>query len=164
MQGLHIASLTHSEMIVLNLPELQRMTAFNYELALLEENDTRIHAYQHGQQSHSYLITVPLTFMDCQKNRTKMFIELMCLSSQTITVPAEGHYQQEIEELLERFCLNWQSKRGNSVVKLYIQGECWNSYLDFVTFQAVQFKGKNSKELISLKKQNAFEYCLNFFK
>ncbi len=45
MQGLHIASLTHSEMIVLNLPELQRMTAFNYELALLEENDTRIHAY-----------------------------------------------------------------------------------------------------------------------
>lgn len=37
------------------------------------------------------------------------------------------------------------------------------TYLDFVTFQAVQFKDSFSELLVN-KRENAFEYCLNAFK
>jgi hypothetical protein len=36
--------------------------------------------------------------------------------------------------------------------------------LDFVTSQAVQYKGRGPKELIALKKANAYEYCVGAFR
>jgi len=70
----------------------------------------------------------------------------------TITIPNERDILEEVEGLLGLFCLRWRVKQGSSVVKLYIEKECWVTYLDFVTFQSVQFKGNGSKELIGMKK------------
>lgn len=53
-------------------------------------------------------------------------------------------------------------KRGSSVVKLYIDRECYNSYLDFVTFQDIEVK-RNFIELLSQKKKNAYNFCIKSF-
>lgn len=45
IEGKHIASLTHSEMLVLNLPELQGMGTFTIEIALLDQPEPKIYAY-----------------------------------------------------------------------------------------------------------------------
>jgi hypothetical protein len=148
-------------MIVLNLDELQAMGLFCYEVALLEQPDTKIYAYEHGDNRNCYILVVPLEFYS---SRSRSFIELVCLCSQSVTIPAEGDYLGLVEQLLAKFGLRWRKKKGNSVIKIYIEKDCWNSYLDLVTFQAVQFKGNSCKDLIAMKKQNAYEYCLSSFR
>ena len=53
-------------------------------------------------------------------------------------------------------------KRGSSVIKLYIDKECYNSYLDFVAFQDIEVKG-NFIEILSQKKKNAYNFCIKSF-
>lgn len=53
-------------------------------------------------------------------------------------------------------------KKGSSVIKLYIDKECCNSYLDFVAFQDIEVKG-NFIELLSQKKKNAYNFCIKSF-
>lgn len=74
------------------------------------------------------------------------------MSSITVTVPAQGGVKESIYDVLGSYGLRFREKRGNSVVKIYLEGECHGCYLDFVTFQAVQFTGKNSKQILAMKK------------
>ena len=119
-------------------------------MVLLQQTDSKVHAYQQDKHESSYIMVVPLHFYSDKK--CKSFVDLLCLCSLTITIPNSESILEEVEELLGRFCLRWKVKRGSSVVKLYIEKECWVTYLDFVTFQSVQFKGNGSKELIAMKK------------
>lgn len=47
-EGRHVASLTHSDMIMLNLEELQAMGAFRLEVVLLDKQEAKMHAYNYG--------------------------------------------------------------------------------------------------------------------
>ena len=151
-------------MVVLNLEQLQAMGAFSFELALAEESESRMLAYEIGDRPDCYLLLVPLPFYLSTHHRSKHFVELLCLCSQSVTVPAHGPYFDELTALLRGLGVKWREKSGSSVVKLYLEGECWASYLDFVTCQAVQFQGKNAKELIAMKRANAYQYCLGAFR
>lgn len=107
---------------------------------------------------------VPALFYASTKNHSRAFVELLCLCSQTITLPLAGPYYDQLTSLLGTYCLNYRYKKGKNVVKLYLATECILSYLDFVTFQAVHFKEKSCKELIAMKKSNAFQFCLSHFR
>lgn len=91
-------------------------------------------------------------------------MELLCLCSQTITLPLAGKYYDEVTALLSSYCLNYRYKKGKSFVKLYLSVPCSVTYLDFVTFQAVHFKEKNCRQLMALKKANAYQFCLAHFR
>jgi hypothetical protein len=107
---------------------------------------------------------VPLTFYASCKNHCRSFVELLLLCSQTITLPLAGRYYDEVTSLLGSYCINYRYKKGKHFVKLYLSAPCALTYLDFLTFQAVHFKDKNCKQLISLKKANAYQFCLSHFR
>ncbi len=92
------------------------------------------------QEERTYLLLVPLAFYTSTKNNCRSFVELLCLCSQTITLPLTGKYYDEVTALLGNYCLNYRYKKGKNVVKLYLSVPCCLTYLDFVTFQAVHFK------------------------
>lgn len=151
-------------MIMLNLTEIQALSRFAFDLVVSEEEDRKIYAFEYDDQRDAYLLMVPECFYASVKNGCRMFVEMLCLCSQTITLPIVGGYYEAISSLLGTYCLKYRYKKGKNVVKLYLNSECWVSHLDFVTFQAVQFKEKNVKELIAMKKSNSFQYCLSHFK
>lgn len=112
-------------------------------MVLLQQSDSKVHLYAQDKQENNYIMVVPLHF--CSNKKSKEFVDLLCLCSQTITIPSEEEILEDVERLLNKFCLKWRVKRGSSVVKLYIERDCWVTYLDFVTFQSVQLKGNGSK-------------------
>lgn len=151
-------------MIMLNLTEIQALSRFAYDLVIADDEERKIYAFEYEEERDNYLLMVPECFYSSVKNGCRVFVEMLCLCSQTITLPIAGGYYEAISSLLGTYCLKYRYKKGKSVVKLYLNSECWVSYLDFVTFQAVQFKEKNVKELIAMKKSNSFQYCLTHFK
>ena len=89
---------------------------------------------------------------------------MLFLCSQTITLPLFGKYYDDVTSLLGSHCINYRYKKGRKFVKLYLSAPCALTYLDFVTFQAVHFKDKNCRQLISPKKANAYQFCLTHFR
>jgi predicted aldo/keto reductase-like oxidoreductase len=125
---------------MLNLNEIQTLGRFAYDLVLAEDEENKIFAFEYEEDEDSLLLMVPNAFYHSVKNRCKAFVEMLCLCSQTITIPLAGNYYDEISSLLSTYCLNYRYKKGKNVIKFYLNSECWVSYLDFVTFQAIQFK------------------------
>ena len=120
LEGKHIASLTHSQMLVLNLPELQAMGAFTAQIALIQEPEPRIYAYPHQNNPNSYLLLIPLSFLASPKNNVPAFVQLLCLCSQTLTVPTGSEEQRAVEAVLRGFGVGWREKRGSTMSKFYL--------------------------------------------
>jgi hypothetical protein len=66
------------------------------------------------------LLLVPISFLEATKNSTSSFVELLCLCSQTVTVPSLSPQQLQVESLLRNFRVGWREKRGSNVSKLYL--------------------------------------------
>jgi hypothetical protein len=150
-------------MIMLNLAQLQTLGWFGVDLVLSDDEEER-QMVAFPQEERTYLLLVPAAFYASSKNHCRSFVELLCLCSQTITLPLAGKYYEEVTSLLGTYCLNYRYKKGKNVVKLYLPAPCGLTYLDFVTFQAVHFKDKNCRQLIALKKANAYHFCLSYFR
>ena len=158
-------------MIMLNLPELQELGSFAMDLVITEEDgENKIFAFEQEEQQH-WLVLLPHAFYSankqrsaCDKQQSKAFAQMMCLCSSTITVPLHSNIMEEVGALLSTYCLVYRYKRGKSVAKFYLEADCRVTYLDFVTFQAVQYNEKCIKELMAMKKSNSYQFCLTFFK
>jgi hypothetical protein len=91
-------------------------------------------------------------------------VDLLCLASQTVSVPIDSPLPEHVHHLLQQHCIASRSKAGSSLCKLYLEGDCWVTYLDLVTFQAVQIEGKDPLTLLTMKKSNSYQFCLAHFK
>jgi hypothetical protein len=132
-------------MIMLNLPELQSLRSFICDLVLTEDEEEHQMLAFEEEDPQRYLLTVPSSFYASTRNNCRHFVELLCLCSQTITLPLAGHYYEQLTSLLGNYCVNYRYKKGKNVVKLYLPSDCALTYLDFMTFQAVQFNEKNCR-------------------
>lgn len=73
------------------------MGRFAYEVVLSDEEDRKIYAYEYEQSKDCYLLMVPSCFYTSTKNKCRMFVEMLLLCSQTISVPLEGDYCCQVE-------------------------------------------------------------------
>lgn len=160
----HLASLTGGQMVMLNLEELRAMGRFSYEVVVSEEDDNKIYAYEYEQNRNAYLLMVPAPFLRPHRNRTNRFVDLLCLAAQTVSVPLHSPLPEHVRLLLHHHCISSRAKTGSSLCKLYLEGDCWVTYLDLVTFQAVQIEGKDPLNLLAMKKSNSYQFCLAHFK
>lgn len=65
---------------------------------------------------------VPLNVYNSVKYKCRSFVEMLCLCSQTITIPLNDSMLDDYSDLLTDFGINFKYKTGNSVYKLYMQG------------------------------------------
>lgn len=64
------------------------MQLFSFEVAFLDQEESKVYAYpQEGPDC--YIMVVPLAFRNTSK-RNRLFFDLLCLCSLTITIPVAG--------------------------------------------------------------------------
>jgi hypothetical protein len=73
------------------------MGRFAYEVVLSDEDERKIYAYEYEGNRDCYLLMVPGCFYTSTKNKSRMFVEMLLLCSQTISVPLAGDYSYQVE-------------------------------------------------------------------